>query len=129
MKADTCRAALCREKREKIIREFGSLKQKLDEAVTVSSLKIAEQELEAVKNCLLDELAAFVPPMPDTSDTPKIPDSPVPGVAIKKQKNVSVRSMIRLARIETPDDVEKFVGDLRSRLISELSDDTTLIVS
>ena len=114
-----CEATL----KDRYVRLFDELQQKEDTCNNVATLQNIKVEADTLKVRLLNEIAeeeARLTPGPG-------PDDDNPPVK-KKKKTVSIKSVSAATswQIENIDDVDKYLTDLRKKLIGTLEDDTII---
>ena len=113
--------------RGKYIERFKELREKADSCNNVATLQNIKVEADALKVRLLNEIAdeeAKLNPDPKNDDggngqTP-------PPLPTKQKKTVSIKSVSAAAtwQIETIEDVDEYLKDLRKKLIGTLEDNT-----
>lgn len=105
---------------------FDELRQKADTCNNVATLQNIKVEADALKVRLLNEIAEeerrLTPPQP--VDDPGKNPSPPP----KKKKTVSIKSVSSAVtwQLESPEDVDKYLGELRKKLLGTLEDNTVV---
>ena len=123
-----CEASL----KPRYIELFNELRTKADTCNNVATLQNIKVEADALKVRLLNEIAEaeaklnppIVDPVPGDDDDPKPPVKPV----VKKNKTVSIKSVSASTtwQIETINDVDQYLADLRKKLIGTLEDNTII---
>jgi hypothetical protein len=115
---------------------FDEIYKKLDTCNNVATLQNIKVEADALKVRLLNEIdardrqlaveAAAKQKAEAAPDAKTPPQAPAP--KIKKRKNISIQTINVSSswQIETPQDVDKYVNELRKKILSELSDDTVI---
>lgn len=119
---------------------FKEISEKAETCNNVATLQNIKIEADALKMRLLNELdhkdelialdrvkeqrAKLVLDQPEGQTIPK----PVPEPKLKKRKNISIKSVSLSAswQIESPQDVEKYVTELKQRILKELEENTII---
>ncbi len=120
----------CEEKlRARYIERFAELRKKADSCNNVATLQNIKVEADALKVRLLDEIAeeeakSVIEYPPVIGEEIKVIVEPVKPV--KKKKTVSIKSINSATtwQIESVDDVDAYLKDLRKKLIGTLEDNT-----
>ena len=105
---------------------FDELEEKAKRCNNVAALKNIKAEADALKirclNAIDAEEARLTPPSVDPGE------ASAPPQPLKKKRNISIKSVNsqQTWRLETPDDVHRYVGELEERLLAELRDDTVI---
>ncbi|WP_435924143.1 BREX system P-loop protein BrxC [Paenibacillus sp. DYY-L-2] len=117
---------------------FKEISEKAETCNNVATLQNIKIEADALKVRLLNELARKdelialdrvkeqqAKLVVDQSEGHTIP-KPVPEPKLKKRKNISIKSVSLSAswQIESPQDVEKYVAELKQRILKELEENT-----
>lgn len=117
---------------------FKEISEKAETCNNVATLQNIKIEADALKVRLLNELARKDELIAldrvkeqqsklvvDQSEGHTIP-KPVPEPKLKKRKNISIKSVSLSAswQIESPQDVEKYVAELKQRILKELEENT-----
>ncbi|GIO36565.1 hypothetical protein J41TS12_14260 [Paenibacillus antibioticophila] len=117
---------------------FKEISEKADTCNNVATLQNIKIEADALKVRLLNELARKdemialdrvkeqqAKLVVDQSEGQTIP-KPAPEPKLKKRKNISIKSVSLSAswQIESPQDVEKYVAELKQRILKELEENT-----
>lgn len=126
---DRLKGRLCESKlKDTYINKFAELKNKADTCNNVARLQNIKIEADALKIRCLDEIdkteAALTPkPQPASGGETSAPVAPV-----KKRKNVSIKTLNHETswEIETADDVEKYIAELKAQIMKQLEDDTVI---
>lgn len=123
----------------KISERFAELKEKAETCNNVATLQNIKVEADALKVRLLNEIAdeevklqaakqsVIAPPtMVNSEDEPVAPPTPAPKV--KAQKTISIKSINTEAtwRIETEQDVDRYVDTLKKKLKQSINEDIIL---
>ena len=121
--------------RDKFIKLFDELREKLKTCNNVANLKNITLEADALKiRCMNeidnDKVVIPDPPKPDPVYGGETPVTSSPAPTITKTKNISMKQLNSSTswEIKTADDVEKYVDELKNRLLSEISDNTIIRV-
>ena len=114
--------------RSKYIEQFKELREKADTCNNVATLQNIKVEADALKVRLLNEIAdeeAKLNPAPKDDDDGN-GGGQTPPPPSKKKKTVSIKSVSAATtwQIETIDDVDEYLKDLRKKLIGTLEDNT-----
>ena len=127
-------------KRASYIEKFQEIREGAEQCNNVSTLRSFKDKADALKLRLLNEMddldnelaarkaeAEGAKQSDDSSD--KVDVAPVP-VKIRKTKNVSIRMMTGTAswRLESKEDIDKYIDNLRKTLEAQLDDDTIVNV-
>ena len=127
-------------KRASYIEKFQEIREGAEQCNNVSTLRSFKDKADALKLRLLNEMddldnelaarkaeAEGAKQSDDSSD--KVDVAPVP-VKIRKTKNVSIRMMTGTAswRLESKEDIDKYIDSLRKTLEAQLDDDTIVNV-
>jgi hypothetical protein len=127
--------------RTKFATRFEELKKKLDSSHEIAAVKNIRLESDTLKLRCLDEIADYEATHRPVQEEPSVPTpeggSPVtppvqpPVARQKKRKNVSISNVAgaRTYTLETEEDVDKFVEDLKNKLKLQLDGDTIIILS
>lgn len=131
--------------RDKFLRAFGELKNKLDQSHEIAAVKNIRLESDTLKLRCLDEITDYeihhqpeketpVNPMPPTTrgkDMPVTPATPVVKQKVKKRKNVSISNVAgaRTYSIENEQDIDKFLAEMKQKIMKELEEDTIITLS
>ena len=129
---------LCKDKLvDKFARLFQELKEKAKHSSDIAAMIATKTEADALKVRCLNEInetearmiAAVTPAPPaqpgkETAPTP-VQAAPKP---VKKRKSVSIKTINSAStwQIETEDDVDKYVTELKKRLIATLEENTVI---
>lgn len=116
---------------------FNELEDKLTHSNEIAAIKNIRLESDALKIRCLDEISAYEisnPPVKDPvpptgTDGGKTPPMPQPPVnPPKHKKNISMRNITggKTYAFETVEDVDKFIEEIRDKLINELKEDMIL---
>ena len=130
--------------RDKFVNAFAELKQKLDTSQEIAAVKNIRLESDTLKLRCMDEITEYeeahrpkpVPPVtPVTPPTggghTEPPKSVIPPVQQKKRKNVSLSSVAgaRTYSIENEQDIDKFLAEMKKKLLNELDENTIITLS
>lgn len=124
----------------KFVSVFEELKKKLGTSNEIAGVKNIKLESDTLKIRCLDEIEEYernhqpvpdpVPPITvknenDSDSTPPITQKP------KKRKNVSISNIAgaRTYSLETEQDIDKFLSEIKQKLVSELEEDTIITLS
>ena len=132
--------------REKFVNAFAELKQKLDTSHEIAAVKNIKLESDTLKLRCMDEITEYeeahrpkpVPPVtPVTPPTggghtePPKPVTPPVQPKPKKRKNVSISNVAgaRTYSIENEQDIDKFLAEMKKKLLNELDENTIITLS
>ena len=132
--------------RDKFVNAFAELKQKLDTSHEIAAVKNIRLESDTLKLRCMDEITEYeeahrpkpvhpVPPVtPPTGGGHTEPPKPVtPPVQPKpkKRKNVSISNVAgaRTYSIENEQDIDKFLAEMKQKLLRELDENTIITLS
>ena len=132
--------------RDKFVNAFAELKQKLDTSHEIAAVKNIRLESDTLKLRCMDEITEYeeahrpkpvhpVPPVtPLTGGGHTEPPKPVtPPVQPKpkKRKNVSISNVAgaRTYSIENEQDIDKFLAEMKRKLLQELEENTIITLS
>ena len=126
--------------RDRFIARFEELKKKLDTSNEIAQVKNIRLESDTLKLRCLDEIEEYerahqtplpVTPPVDGGDGDTPPITPQPPVVQKKKKNLSISSVAgaRTYTLTSEEDVDRFLAEMRKKLVSELSEDTIITLS
>lgn len=132
--------------RDKFVNAFAELKQKLDTSHEIAAVKNIRLESDTLKLRCMDEIRdyeeAHRPPVdpkppvdpvtPPTGGGHAEPPKPVtPPVQQKKRKNVSISNVAgaRTYSIENEQDIDKFLAEMKQKLLRELDENTIITLS
>lgn len=132
--------------RDKFVNAFAELKQKLDTSHEIAVVKNIRLESDTLKLRCMDEITEYeeahrplVDPKPPVDpETPPTggghtePPKPVtPPVQSKKRKNVSISNVAgaRTYSIESEQDIDKFLAEMKRKLLQELEENTIITLS
>ena len=125
--------------RSKFTKAFDELKKKLDTSHEIAAVKNIRLESDTLKINCLDEIEEYErnhqpaePPVSpvDPGVYPVTPPTP-PVAPKKKKKNVSISTVTgaRTYSIENEQDIDKFLAEMKTKLMSELEADTIITLS
>ena len=105
------------ELKDRYLRLFTEIKDKATTCNNVATLQNIKVEADALKVRLLNEMAKkdqIIPPGPDPTPPPK------------KSKSISIKNVSRTSswQIESAQDLDKYMSDLRAQIMKELDQDT-----
>lgn len=128
--------------KDKFVGVFEELKKKLCTSNEIAGVKNIKLESDTLKIRCLDEIEEYErkhQPVPDSVPTPTVDngDGSVLTLPItqipkpKKRKNVSISYVAgaRTYSLETEHDIDKFLVDIKRKLMSELEEDTIITLS
>ena len=134
--------------RDKIVKAFSELKKKLETSNEIATVKNIRLESDTLKLRCLDEIADYeikhqpqpepephvtpVTPEADGSHTePPKPVTPPVQPKPKKRKNVSISNVAgaRTYSIENEQDIDKFLAEMKKKLLNELDENTIITLS
>ena len=132
--------------RDKFVNAFAELKQKLDTSHEIAAVKNIRLESDTLKLRCMDEITDYeeahrskpVPPVtPVTPPTdgghtePPKPVTPPVQPKPKKRKNVSISNVAgaRTYSIENEQDIDKFLAEMKQKLLQELEENTIITLS
>ena len=132
--------------RDKFVNAFAELKQKLDTSHEIAAVKNIRLESDTLKLRCMDEITEYeeahrpkpVPPVtPVTPPTggghtePPKPVTPPVQPKPKKRKNVSISNVAgaRTYSIENEQDIDKFLAEMKRKLLNELDENTIITLS
>lgn len=134
--------------RNKFTKAFEDLRTKLDTSHEIAAVKNIKLESDTLKLRCMDEITEYEAthqPAPVTPPTPPMPPMPpMPGddpvtppvvpptvVKTKKRKNVSISNVAgaRTYSIESEQDIDQFLSEMKKKLLSELEEDTIITLS
>jgi hypothetical protein len=129
--------------RTKFASRFEELKKKLDSSHEIASVKNIRLESDTLKLRCLDEIAEYeashqpvpkepiVPASASDADTPATPAPQPAPVRTKRRKNVSISNVAgaRTYSIENEQDIDKFLAEMKKKLMKELDEDTIITLS
>ena len=127
--------------RDRFSSVFEELKEKLDTSNEIATVKNIRLESDTLKLRCLDEITEYEeahrpkvnpepsvnPETPSTSEGPVSPVQPKP----KKRKNVSISNVAgaRTYSIENEQDIDKFLAEMKQKLLRELDENTIITLS
>ena len=132
--------------RDKFVNAFAELKQKLDTSYEIAAVKNIRLESDTLKLRCMDEITEYeeahrpkpeppvplvTPPTGGGHTEPPKPVTPPVQPKSKKRKNVSISNVAgaRTYSIENEQDIDKFLAEMRKKLLSELDENTIIILS
>ena len=134
--------------RDKFLRTFDELKKKLDTTNEIAGVKNIRLESDTLKLRCLDEITEYeeahrpktdpeppvnpvTPPIDGGHVSPVKPVTPLVQPKQKKRKNVSISNVAgaRTYTIENEQDIDKFLTEMKKRLLKELDDNTVITLS
>lgn len=128
--------------RNKFTKAFEDLRTKLDTSHEIAAVKNIKLESDTLKLRCMDEMTEYEAthqPVTVTPVTPPTPgDDPVTPPVIpptivktKKRKNVSISNVTgaRTYSIESEQDIDQFLSEMKKKLMSELEEDTIITLS
>ncbi len=105
--------------------QFKELKDKAESSNNIAVLQNIRIEADALKIRLLNEI-----PVEEAKLMPKEPGPKIhtPQPPYRKTKTFSIKSLTNAStwQIKTPEDVEKYIDELKKKLLNSLEEDTTL---
>ena len=127
--------------RSKFATRFQELRKKLETSNEIAAVKNIRLESDTLKLRCLDEIVEYEdahrpqPPKPPVnppgggngSVTPPVPPKPAP----KKRKNLSISGVAgaRTWSLESEGDIDRFLGEMKKKLLSELDENTIITLS
>lgn len=121
---------------ESVDEQFAELTRDLEHCDNVATVKSIGQKIDTLKINLLDKIAAkdaqiaseAANAITEPSAEPSAPESIHAQPVVKRHRNISIKTLSAAGswQIETADDVDKHIAELRRRLINELSEDTVI---
>ena len=134
--------------RDKFVNAFAELKQKLDTSHEIAAVKNIKLESDTLKLRCMDDITDYeeehcskpdpkLPVDPVTSSTgggnvhPVKPVTPPVQAKPKKRKNVSISSVAgaRTYSIENEQDIDRFLAEMKRKLLQELEENTIITLS
>ena len=134
--------------RDRMIQAFEELQQKLETSQEIAAVKNIRLESDTVKLRCLDEITEYeeahqpkpdlepptvpaTPKMGKDGETPIKPVTPPVQPKLKKRKNISISNVAgaRTYSIENEQDIDKFLADMKQKLLQELEENTIIILS
>ena len=127
--------------RPRINQRFDEIWEKLRTSSDIAAIKNIKLESDTLKIKCLDEIDEYErahQPAPEPSVTPVVPGKepiePIPAptkVKTKRRKNVSISNVAgaRTYSIETEQDIDKFLSEMKQKLMNELEEDTIITLS
>jgi hypothetical protein len=129
--------------RTKFIARFEELEKKLETSHEIAAVKNIRLESDTLKLRCLDEIADYEaahqpdpvePPVPAPTSEGPSPVAPVaepPIARPKKRKNVSISNVAgaRTYSIENVQDIDRFLAEMKQKLMKELDEDTIITLS
>ena len=134
--------------RDKFVNAFAELKQKLDISHEIAAVKNIRLESDTLKLRCMDEITEYeeahrpkpdpepavdplTPPAGGGHTEPLKPLTPPVQPKIKKRKNVSISNVAgaRTYSIETEQDIDKFLAEMKKKLLQELDENTIIALS
>ena len=134
--------------RDRMIQAFEELQQKLETSQEIAAVKNIRLESDTVKLRCLDEITEYeeahqpkpdlepptvpaTPKMGKDGETPIKPVTPPVQPKLKKRKNISISNVTgaRTYSIENEQDIDKFLAEMKQKLLQELEENTIIILS
>lgn len=127
--------------RPRINQRFEEIWDKLKKSNDIAAIKNIKLESDTLKIKCLDEIDEYErahQPAPEPPVAPVVPGkepvSPTPAptkVKTKRRKNVSISNVAgaRTYSIETEQDIDKFLSEMKQKLMDELEEDTIITLS
>ena len=134
--------------RDRMIQAFEELQQKLETSQEIAAVKNIRLESDTVKLRCLDEITEYeeahqpkpdlepptvpaTPKMGKDGETPIKPVTPPVQSKLKKRKNISISNVAgaRTYSIENEQDIDKFLAEMKQKLLQELEENTIIILS
>ena len=134
--------------RDKFLRAFEELKQKLDTSHEIAGVKNIRLESDTLKLRCMDEITEYeeahhpkvdpeppvnpvTPPTGGGNVPPVKPVAPPVQPKQKKRKNVSISNVAgaRTYSIENEQDIDKFLAEMKQKLLRELDENTIITLS
>ena len=133
---------------DKFLRAFTELKQKLDTSHEIAAVKNIRLESDTLKLRCMDEITEYeetnrpkpdpkppvdplTPPTDGGNVQPVDPVIPPVQPKTKKRKNVSISNVAgaRTYSIESEQDIDKFLAEMKQKLLKELDENTIITLS
>ena len=127
--------------RPRINQRFDEIWEKLRTSSDIAAIKNIKLESDTLKIKCLDEIDEYErahQPAPEPPVAPVVPGKepiePIPAptkVKTKRRKNVSISNVAgaRTYSIETEQDIDKFLAEMKQKLMNELEEDTIITLS
>lgn len=127
--------------RPRVNQKFEEIWDKLKKSNDIATIKNIKLESDTLKIKCLDEIDEYErahQPAPESPVTPIVPGkepiepTPVPTkIKTKRRKNVSISNVAgaRTYSIETEQDIDKFLAEMKQKLMNELEEDTIITLS
>ena len=127
--------------RPRINQRFDEIWEKLRTSSDIAAIKNIKLESDTLKIKCLDEIDEYErthQPVPEPSVTPVVPGKELTDptlaptkVKAKRRKNVSISNVAgtRTYSIETEQDIDKFLAEMKQKLMNELEEDTIITLS
>lgn len=127
--------------RLRVNQKFEEIWDKLKKSNDIATIKNIKLESDTLKIKCLDEIDEYErahQPAPESPVTPIVPGkepiepTPVPTkIKTKRRKNVSISNVAgaRTYSIETEQDIDKFLAEMKQRLLQELEENTIITLS
>ncbi len=132
--------------RDKFVNAFAELKQKLDTSHEIAAVKNIRLESDTLKLRCMDEITEYeeahrpkpvqpappvTPPTGGGHTEPPKPVTPPVQPKPKKRKNVSISNVAgaRTYSIENEQDIDKFLAEMKRKLLQELEENTIITLS
>ena len=134
--------------RDKFVNAFAELKQKLDTSHEIAAVKNIRLESDTLKLRCMDEITEYeeahrpkvdpeppvdpvTPPTGGGNVPPVKPVAPPVQPKPKKRKNVSISNVAgaRTYSIENEQDIDKFLAEMKQKLLKELDENTIITLS
>jgi hypothetical protein len=121
-----------------INKRFEEIWEKLRTSSDIAAIKNIKLESDTLKIKCLDEIDEYERAHQPAPEPPvvlgKEPIEPIPAptkVKTKRRKNVSISNVAgaRTYSIETEQDIDKFLAEMKQKLMNELDDDTIITLS
>ena len=130
--------------RDKFVNAFAELKNKLDTSHEIAAVKNIKLESDTLKLRCLDEISDYemrhqpkpeppkeVPPTEGGGSKTVKPEIPPVQIKAKRRKNVSISNVAgaRTYSIENEQDIDRFLAEMKQKLLKELEPDTIITLS
>ena len=130
--------------RDKFVNAFAELKNKLDTSHEIAAVKNIKLESDTLKLRCLDEISDYemrhqpkpeppkeVPPTEGGRSKTVKPEIPSVQIKAKRRKNVSISNVAgaRTYSIENEQDIDRFLAEMKQKLLKELDENTIITLS
>ena len=120
--------------RPRINQRFDEIWEKLRTSSDIAAIKNIKLESDTLKIKCLDEIDEYErahQPAPESPVAPVVPGKEPIEIKTKRRKNVSISNVAgaRTYSIETEQDIDKFLAEMKQKLMNELEEDTIITLS